>query len=62
MLAAVRAAFPGCAPAVTVNDASSHTMAWLPSTKLATVDGLYVLHDLQRQSIVNAALADDSLT
>ena len=73
---ALRAAFPGRAPVVTVHDAASHAMAWLgsalgmPSVPLGvdefgqsgSIPELYELHDLLPGSIVNAALAALSLT
>jgi pyruvate dehydrogenase E1 component len=72
---ALRSAFPGRAPVVTVQDASSHTMSWLgsalgvPAVSLGvdsfgqsgTVADLYKAHDLDSGSIVNAALAALSL-
>ena len=72
---ALRAAFPGRAPVVTVHDAASHAMAWLGSAlgvpcvplgvdqfgQSGSVAELYELHDLLPGSIVNAALAALSL-
>ena len=72
---ALRAAFPGRAPLVTVHDAASHAMAWLGSAlgvpcvplgvdqfgQSGSVPELYELHDLLPGSIVNAALAALSL-
>jgi pyruvate dehydrogenase E1 component len=72
---ALRAAFPGRAPLVTVHDAASHTMAWLGSAlgvpcvplgvdqfgQSGSVGELYELNDLMPGSIVNAALAALSL-
>ena len=72
---ALRAAFPGRAPLVTVHDAASHAMAWLGSAlgvpcvplgvdqfgQSGSVHELYELHDLLPGSIVNAALAALSL-
>ena len=72
---ALRAAFPGRAPVVTVHDAASHAMAWLGSAlgvpcvplgvdqfgQSGSVAQLYELHDLLPGSIVNAALAALSL-
>src|SRR5450755_170670 len=72
---ALRAAFPGRAPLVTVHDAASHAMAWLGSAlgvpcvplgvdqfgQSGSVSELYELHDLLPGSIVNAALAALSL-
>ena len=73
---ALRAAFPGRAPVVTVHDAASHAMAWLGSAlgvpcvplgvdqfgQSGSVAELYELHDLLPGSIVNAALAALSLS
>ncbi len=73
---ALRAAFgSGRAPVVTVHDASSHAMAWIGSAlgvpqvplgvdefgQSGTVADLYELHDLLPGSIVNAALAAQSI-
>lgn len=72
---AIRSAFPGRAPIVTVHDASSHAMSWLgsalgvPAVSLGvdsfgqsgTVADLYQAHDLDAGSIVNGALAALSL-
>jgi pyruvate dehydrogenase E1 component len=72
---ALRAAFPGRAPVVTVHDAASHAMAWLGSAlgvpcvplgvdefgQSGSIAELYDLHDLLPGSIVNAALAALSL-
>ena len=68
---AIRAAFPERAPIVTVQDASSHHLAWLgsalgvPAVSLGvdsfgqsgTRSDLYAAHDLTSGSVVNAALA-----
>ena len=68
---AVRAAFDLSAPVVTVQDASSHSLAWLGSAlgvpavplgvdafgESGTVADLYEIHDLSSGCIVNAALA-----
>ena len=68
---AVRAAFDLSAPVVTVQDASSHSLAWLGSAlgvpavplgvdafgESGTVADLYEIHDLSAGCIVNAALA-----
>ena len=73
---ALRAAFAGRAPVVTVHDAASHAMAWLGSAlgvpcvplgvdefgQSGSIPDLYELHDLLPGSIVNAALAALSLT
>jgi pyruvate dehydrogenase E1 component len=73
---ALRAAFgTGRAPVVTVHDASSHAMAWIGSAlgvpqvplgvdefgQSGSVTDLYGLHDLLPGSIVNAALAAQSI-
>ena len=72
---ALRSAFPGRAPVVTVHDAASHAMSWLgsalgvPAVSLGVdsfgqsgaVADLYRAHDLDTGSIVNAALAALSL-
>jgi pyruvate dehydrogenase E1 component len=72
---ALRSAFPGRAPIVTVHDAASHAMSWLgsalgmPAVSLGVdsfgqsgaVSDLYRAHDLDAGSIVNAALAALSL-
>jgi pyruvate dehydrogenase E1 component len=72
---ALRTCFPNRAPIVTVHDAASHTMAWLgsalsvPAVSLGvdsfgqsgTVPELHAAHDLNADSIVNAALAALSL-
>lgn len=72
---ALRAAFPGRAPIVTVQDAASHALAWLGSAfgvpcvplgvdqfgQSGSIAELYELHDLLPGSIVNAALAALSL-
>jgi pyruvate dehydrogenase E1 component len=72
---ALRAAFGERAPAVTVHDASSHTLSWLGSAlgvpcvpvgveefgQSGSIGDLYALHDLTPGSIVNAALAALSL-
>ncbi|MGC4747214.1 transketolase-like TK C-terminal-containing protein [Micromonospora sp. DT201] len=68
---ALRSAFAGRVPVVTVHDAASHAMAWLGSAlgapavplgvdefgQSGSVTELYELHDLLPGSIVNAALA-----
>ncbi len=73
---ALRAAFGGRAPVVTVHDAASHTLSWLgsalgvPAVSLGvdafgqsgSVADLYRAHDLDPGSIVNAALAALSLS